>query len=331
MGSGRWSTDVYEEMEKERARRGDSAFAHYDRAVKTGKLEVHETLNLYGVAMRESRDSAEHPESNAIMVMLDVTGSMNSIPRRVQEKLPQLLGLLLYKNYIAHPQILFGAVGDATCDKVPLQVGQFESDNRMDAHLQNLILEGGGGGQMTESYELALYVAARHTAIDCYEKRGKRGYLFLIGDELAYPNVKEKEVKRLIGDGLKGDLPLAAIAREAKQKYNVFYIIPAGASHSADPKLLQFWRDLLGGENIILLDNPDDVSETIALTIGMAEGTIGLDDGIADLRAVGASAEALSTVSKALATLPGARGGGRAVVKGELDDAGGSGGTSKRL
>ena len=77
----------------------------------------------------------------------------------------------------------FGAVLDATCDRVPLQVGQFESDNRMDEHLGNMVLEGGGGGQMTESYELAMYFMARHTAIDCHEKRRRRGYLFIIGDE----------------------------------------------------------------------------------------------------------------------------------------------------
>ena len=62
------------------------------------------------------------------------------------------------------PQIMFGAIGDATCDRVPLQVGQFESDNRMDDDLGRIVLEGGGGGQMTESYELAMYFMARHTA-----------------------------------------------------------------------------------------------------------------------------------------------------------------------
>ena len=70
---------------------------------------------------------------------------------------------------------MFAAVGDATCDRVPLQVGQFESDNRMDQNLEHMILEGGGGGQKTESYELMLYVAARHTAIDCWDKRRPQG------------------------------------------------------------------------------------------------------------------------------------------------------------
>ena len=100
---------------------------------------------------------------------------MRDVPRQLQQKLPQLLGLLLRKGYADDPQILFGAIGDATCDRAPLQVGQFESDNRMDDDLSRILLEGGGGGQKTESYELAMYFMARHTVTDCYAKRGKRG------------------------------------------------------------------------------------------------------------------------------------------------------------
>jgi hypothetical protein len=329
MGSGRWSTDVYEEMERARAARGESAFAHYDRARASGKLEAHPTLNPIGVTFRESRDSDEHPQSNAIAVFLDVTGSMSRVPRVVQERLPQLLGLLLYKNYIPHPQILFGAIGDATCDRVPLQVGQFESDNRMDTHLQNLILEGGGGAGMSESYELALYFMARHTSVDCWEKRRKKGYLFMIGDEMAYPKVKRSEVNDLIGAGLQDDIPLAQIVTELKEKYHVFYIIPGGASNSANAAIPDFWRETLGGQSVIRLEDANDVSELIALTIGANEGTVGLDDGIADLRAVGASDATVQHVRSALATFaaPGS------IIRGRSldDETGGEGGSTRRL
>ncbi len=142
---------------------------------------------------------------------------MRDVPRQLQQKLPQLLGLLLRKGYADDPQILFGAIGDATCDRAPLQVGQFESDNRMDDDLSRILLEGGGGGQKTESYELAMYFMARHTVTDCYAKRGKRGYLFLIGDEMAYPRVKRAEVAAVIGDGPQADIPLAAHRRRADQ------------------------------------------------------------------------------------------------------------------
>src|SRR5215472_17132752 len=257
MGSGRWSADVYDAAARFRAASGASAFAHSD----SGATEVHPALDPYGVKLRESRDSAEHPRSVAIAVLFDVTGSMGSVPRTLQTKLPQLLGLLLRKGYAADSHILFGAIGDATCDRAPLQIGQFESDNRMDDDLGRILLEGGGGGQKTESYELALYFMARHTVIDCYEKRGKRGYLFVIGDEMAYPRVKRREVSAIIGDGLRADIGVAELVAEVTRTWDTYYILPAGAAYAGDAQVLGFWRKLLG-QNVIELADLDAVCET---------------------------------------------------------------------
>ena len=299
MGSGLWSTDVYDAAARTRARTGASAFAYSD----SGARKVHPALNPYGVTARESRDSDEHPRSLAIAVLFDVTGSMRGVPRILQSKLPGLLGLLLRKGYVADPHIMFGAIGDATCDRAPLQVGQFESDNRMDEDLGRILLEGGGGGQHTESYELAMYFMARHTSIDCYEKRGRKGYLFVIGDELAYRRVRASEVKKIIGDDLSEDLSTEALVAELQRRYHVYYVLPAGASYVGDRTVLDYWRDLLG-QNVIELDDLDAVCETIALTIGLEEGAIDLDAGLDDLADVGSTAGA--TVGRALARIGGA-------------------------
>src|SRR5215468_2966863 len=309
MGSGRWSTNVYDAAARFRAATGASAFGHSDGGATT----VHPLLDPRG-AVRESRDSGEHPQSLAIAVLFDVTGSMRGVPRQLQHKLPQLLGLLLRKGYAANPQILFGAIGDATCDRAPLQVGQFESDNRMDDDLSKILLEGGGGGQKTESYELAMYFMARHTETDCFEKRGKRGYLFIIGDEMAYPRVKHAEARVVIGDGLQANIPLAEIAAELTRKWDTYYILPEGASYVGDAEVLGFWRSLLG-QNVIELADLSAVTETIALTVGLGEDAIGLDDGLADLDDIGS--EAAPTVSKALAVIGTGRG---PLVSMPLDD-----------
>jgi len=296
MGSGRWSTNVYDAAARFRAATGASAFAYSDG----GATRVHPALDPNGVTARESRDSAEHPDSVAIAVLFDVTGSMREVPRTLQGKLPQLLGLLLRKGYVGHPQVMFGAIGDATCDRAPLQVGQFESDNRMDEDLSRILLEGGGGGQKTESYELAMYFMARHIAADCYEKRGKRGYLFLIGDEMAYPRVKATEARAVIGDGLQADLPLTALMAEVTRRWDTYYILPAGASYVGDTEVLGFWRSLLG-QNVIELADLDAVCETIALTVGLGEDAIDLAEGVGDLGDVGSAAG--PAVSRALAQI----------------------------
>lgn len=298
MGSGVWSTDVYDAARSYRAATGASAFAY----TESGAAAVHPALDPRGVAFRESRDSDEHPESLAIAVLFDVTGSMGTVPRTLQTKLPSLLGLLLRKGYAAHPQIMFGAVGDATCDGAPLQIGQFESDNRMDDDLGRILLEGGGGGQMSESYELAMYFMARHTSIDCFEKRGRRGYLFMIGDEFAYPRVDRRLVAKVIGDDLAEDIAVEDIVAELRRMYEVYFIIPEGGYHSGDTRLRDFWRRLLG-QHVLFLDDLDAVCETIAVTVGLSEEAISLAEGLEHLAEVGSDAG--STVARALSGLDG--------------------------
>jgi len=174
----------------------------------------------------------------------------------------------------------------------------------MDEDLSRILLEGGGGGQKTESYELAMYFMARHTVTDCYTKRGKRGYLFLIGDEMAYPRVKRGEVAAVIGDGPQADIPLAAIVAELTRAWDTYYILPQGASYEGDTEVLTFWRGLLG-QNVIELADLAAVSETIALTVGLGENAIDLSDGLADLDDVGS--DAAPTVSLALAAIGSSR------------------------
>jgi hypothetical protein len=294
MGSGRWSADVYETAE--RLRGGKSAFAYSD----SGARSVHPDLDPFDVGKRESRDSDEHPDSLAIAVLFDVTGSMRTVPQALQKKLPKLLGLLKEGGYAADPQLMFGAIGDATCDRAPLQVGQFESDNRMDKDLERILLEGGGGGQKTESYELAMYFMARHTATDCFEKRGRRGYLFIIGDEMPYPAVKPREVSSWIGDELPQPVGLRNLVAQLTRRWDTYYILPAGASYAGDGQVLGAWSALLG-QNVIELADLDAVCEVIALTVGIGEETIDLDEGLADLADVGSTAG--PAVRRALAAI----------------------------
>src|ERR1700678_2782994 len=100
MGSGEWSTNVYDAAARFRAATGASAFAYSDSGAST----VHSDLDPNSI-MRESRDCAEHDQSVAIAVLFDVTGSMRQVPRALQAKLPQLLGLLLRHGYVRDPQI----------------------------------------------------------------------------------------------------------------------------------------------------------------------------------------------------------------------------------
>lgn len=311
MGSSSWSDTAYSARSTDRKAKGTDAF-DYDRAVKaSGDLKVHDKMNPFGVNMRESRDSAEHPESLAIAVFLDVTGSMDVLPKIMVEKLKPLMALLIKKGYVEHPHVLFGAIGDATSDRVPLQIGQFESGLEMDDDLSRLVLEGCGGGQTKESYELALYFMARHTSIDCFEKRGKKGYLFIVGDEQHYPKVKANEVKSIIGDKLQGDIDFSEIASEVKEKYEVFIIRPNGSQNYRDTGITSHWKEDFS-QNVILLEDINTVAETIASTIGVTEGATDFDRLKDDLLDAGV-AGAVDSVTTALA--PYAKSASKSVAK----------------
>jgi hypothetical protein len=300
MGTTRWSDDHYRDRAKLRARTGKDAF-EYDHAIRTGEAAraVHPNMNPRGVRVRESRDSDAHPQSHAVAVLFDVTGSMQGVPRVLQAHLPKLMGLLIRKGYLDHPQILIGAIGDATCDAAPLQVGQFESGIEIEENLGKLYLEGGGGGHITESYELALYFMARHTAIDCHEKRGQRGYLFVIGDEIPYTKVKQKEVRAFIGDGLQTSIPVEEVVAELQRTYDVYHVLPKMTCNWNSPVVRRGWVKLLG-QNALRLEEPAAICELIASTIGLAEGKVDLEHLTDDLCQAGTSAAVARAVRKTL-------------------------------
>jgi hypothetical protein len=303
MGTTRWSDDHYRDRAKLRARLGRDAF-EYDHDIRRGAVSraVHQKMNPRGVRFRESRDSDAHPESHAVGVLFDVTGSMQSVPRILQANLPKLMGLLVRKGYLEHPQILIGGIGDATCDVAPVQIGQFESGIEIEEDLGKLFLEGGGGGHITESYELAMYFMTRHTSIDCLEKRGRRGYLFVIGDEIPYARVKRKEVAAHVGDGLQADFPVRDLIAELERIYDVYYVLPRMTSHWNNPEVHHRWMELLG-QHVLRLEDPAGICELIASTIGFAEGKVGLEGIGDDLQEAGASTSVARAVREAMVSL----------------------------
>lgn len=261
MGHGDYSHAAHEALLRDRTGRPAQEIFRQTRC--------HPLMNPKGVRVRESRDGAEHPQSFGIVFALDVTGSMGAIPRLLAtEQLPKFMKVLTDCK-LPDPQILFVAVGDATSDGAPLQVGQFESTAElMDQWLTWSFLEGGGGGSFEESYELALYFLAQHTEMDCYVKRRKRGYLFMTGDEHPYPIVSRHVVETVIGDRLDEDLKVEEVIAELQKTFVPFFLVPdSGRATRCGAR----WRDLLG-DHAITMDRPEDVCFVSAGAILVLEG-----------------------------------------------------------
>ena len=305
MGGTRYSDAAYFSRMADHKSKGTDVFTH-DDDIRSGRAAatVHDLLdpkkaNKAGKIIRESLDSPAAPNSRAIAVLFDNTGSMSAVPRIFLTKLDKLMTGLVKKGFVADPHIMFGAINDATCSNNPLQLGQFEGGNEMDEALSKIFLEGGGGGHITESYELALYFLARHTVLDCVTKRGQKGYLFMLGDELPYPVVSASQVKRFIGDDIQADIPLADIINEVREKFEIFWAIPAMTDHFNDHRVTDELQKMFG-QSFMKLTNPEDVCELIISTIGVTEG-YDLHSVTSALKDIGADADSVTRATKAVA------------------------------
>ncbi len=295
MGYGSWSSDAYSHLSR----------SYVDKdADEIFSKSLNSDMDPKGIAIRESRDSDDHPNSVAVGVFLDETGSMGMIPEDIiKNELGTLMDTII-ENGIPDPQILFGAIGDHISDRSPLQIGQFESSTAdLDKWLKGIFLEGNGGGQIMESYLLAWLVAGRHTSIDCFEKRNQKGFLFTIGDEASWDNVDAVRLKKLLGYGQTEDVTDKQLLEEAQRLYNVYHIHVNEGSYRDHPGVLGYWKKMLG-ERLIVLNDYHAICATIATVIAVQHG--------ADIKAVtskfstaiaGAVTTALATVNTgALAT-----------------------------
>lgn len=231
------------------------------------------SLNPKGVKLRESRDSADNPEATPIIVATDVTGSMGELAGIIARKgLGVLFESILARKPVTNPHMMFMAIGDVHCDQAPLQVSQFEADNRIVEQLADTYVESGGGGNGWESYELPWYFAANHTEHDSLIKRGKRGYLFTVGDEPIGPGLKKSELVKFLDDGAERDFSTRECLEAAQRLYDVYHIIiRAGYAASAMDTVKDTWKPLLG-QHLIVLDDYTALAETIVTTIEVAEG-----------------------------------------------------------
>lgn len=265
MGSGRFDDDVWASHATTTATKtADKIFA------RSMKAEMDPSK----ITVRESCDSVDNPNSNAIIVALDVTGSMGSIPEyMVKEGLGVLFKEIFARKPVSNPHIMFMGIGDAHCDRAPLQVSQFEADNRITDQLADLWLEGNGGGNNSESYHLPWYFAAYKTVIDCFVKRSKKGFLFTVGDEFTPPALTEDQIKRVFGDTQARSMTTKELFDAASRAYHVFHVVvlEGSCARSHRDEVLKSWRDLMG-QNVIPLEDYTKLSEVIVSAIQVVEG-----------------------------------------------------------
>lgn len=218
MGSGFYSASDWAKLKQSRGL-SNSAGASQTFTNRT----IKESLNSRFIACRESFDSADSPRSTPLIIGFDVTGSMGYLADEIAKKsLNDTIMKILEEKTIEYPHIMCAAFTNTT---LPLQATQFEADIRVVEQLLDFTI---GGGNPYASDNLLWYFAAKHTKIDSFNKRGKKGILIGIGDEKcdSKANILNPEcIKAAFDEDVNKTYSFNETAQMASEKYELYHIV----------------------------------------------------------------------------------------------------------
>ena len=200
-----------------------------------------------------------------LIIVVDETGSMGDWPATMFSKLPYLENET--KEYLGDDaEICFMAIGDAYCsEQYPLQVRPFAKGLNLAKRLKELVIEGGGGGQTTETYELAALFAARKIETP----KAIKPIMIFIGDEQCYDTIPKDLAKKLVGITLEKTLTTKEVFKELTNKYSVYLIrkpyetSSGNTMSSTDKRITAHWAELIGEDHIAPLPEAARVVDVI--------------------------------------------------------------------
>ncbi|MGV8151688.1 MAG: hypothetical protein ACP5OG_01280 [Candidatus Nanoarchaeia archaeon] len=235
-----------------------SARARYDKTVAADPSLANRTYKKSSVPNMDLVDALgktiKSDSKNPIIIGVDVTGSMSDWPAEIFDRLPLLYQTLA--KYRPDADFCFCAIGDANSDHYPLQINDFANKPKdLEAKLNALGCEGGGGGQIKESYELFAYHMLNH----CQLTNATSPFLIIYGDEAFYDKVNKKQVKHYIGDKIEDDIDSKNIWQSLLQKFDLYYLQkPYDSGDSIITKdVKKTWSNAIGAQRIIDLPSCD--------------------------------------------------------------------------
>lgn len=199
-----------------------------------------------------------HTESrNPLVVAVDVTGSMAHWPFEIFDRLPLLSNTLT--QYRPDLEVSFAAIGDAGCDRWPLQVTRFAQGYDLEEELKALYGEGGGGDE-PESYGLFAAFMATHAPTP---KAEGKPFLIVFGDAHMHELVPKSQVAHLLGDRAQRDLKAQDLWRSVCERWNVWFLRRAGKPGDSIDKQ---WGAAIGSQHILHIhDEPRAVDYAMGL------------------------------------------------------------------
>ena len=255
--SGDYSPGVWAGHDFSSARRAYDVTAgrSYDAAVSAGKA-----------AKDLIADNVKTDSTAPVIVVVDQTGSMGEWPKIMFSKLPYLEHET--QEYLGpDAEFCFMAIGDAhNGEQYPLQVRPFAKGLDLKKRLEELVIEGQGGGQHTETYELAALFAAERVSMP----KAIKPIIIFIGDEEPYDTISKDHALNLCGVKTEKTQTTKSVFDKLKDKMAVYFIQKsyggggsANSISSDDRSTHNAWSNLLGDDHIAVLPSAERVVDVI--------------------------------------------------------------------
>lgn len=208
--------------------------------------------------------SLKTTSKSPLVIACDVTGSMGESPAVIFSKCPYLD--VEGKEYLGEDmEISFAAIGDAYSDKYPLQVRPFVKGLDLKKRLEELVIEGGGGGQERESYELAALYYAQHVEMP----NAVKPIFIFIGDEGIYDFANKSHSKKWAYVDLDKRTGFRKVFKALQQKFTVYAIrqpyrkMKGDQMSEADQRIHKQWASILGEDHIAFLPDAARIVDVI--------------------------------------------------------------------
>lgn len=199
-----------------------------------------------------------------LVIACDGTGSMGNFPNTIFKKLP-FLDRHGVDDYLPDAQISYCMIGDAGSDRYPLQVQDFCRGTDMQDALNNLIIEGNGGGNAKESYDLALLYYLRN----CEMPSAIKPVFIMICDEGLYPTVDPTWAEKYAKVNIEKGMLTSTLFEELSQKFSVYCIrkrygeVKGDKLDGTEAVIQKQWEELVGADRIAILNDPNRVVDVI--------------------------------------------------------------------
>ena len=207
---------------------GDSAYSYSTRGAtvrkvaaeraKAGGPRTYERKGGPNEKIIDPRKTIRSTSTNPLIVAVDVTGSMANWPFEIFDRLPLLYNTL--SQYREDLEICFVAIGDAGCDRWPLQATNFAGGYDLEQLLGSLYGEG-GGGDAPESYGLFAHWVNTHVSIP---NAAETPFMIVFGDAPMHPTTPRRQINQVLGNRVNRDVDSIKAWQQLSQAWNVWFL-----------------------------------------------------------------------------------------------------------